>query len=474
MTNPAPFTKWAEKFIILPTKKRVRFEPHQRALFDHALAFDSNGILPYSTIVYSCPKKSGKTAINAMLQTYWGYEVEPPNEIITAANKREQAISRAFKEARGFIERNPALYAKHHSITKEQITLRNGSTILAIPNDFAGEAGSNHGLTCWDELWGFYLERDRRLYEELTPVPTRKNSIRLVTTYAGFQGESLLLEEIYFEIFDEYDNLRPGVTQPLGSNFPAYAKGDLFVYWDHGTFKMPWQTAAYYNSQRTNLRANTYLRLHENRWVTSESGLFDMDEWDACVNPEHKPPLPDKRISLWVAADASTKKDRSAVVSVYRDGPKIKLGPKRFWQPSSSDPMDLEHTMEAYIMGLHKGFRLNSVKYDPFQFHRSAMTLAKKGVPMEEFSQTSGNLTEIGTNIYDLVRYGNIELYPCKDMRFEASCSVAKETARGFQIRKDKSTQKIDQIVSLAMAALDAVKIEDQLFPGFRHAVGQN
>jgi len=472
--NPPNFTTWAEQMIILPDKKFVKFQPHQKVIFDHCLAFDDNGKLPYSVIVFSCPKKSGKTAINAMLQTYWAFEIEPPNEIITAANKREQAISRAFKEARGFIERNPLLLERTNSITKENLTLNNGSTILAIPNDFAGEAGSNHGLTCWDELWGFYLERDRRLYEELTPVPTRKNSIRLITTYAGFQGESLLLEEIYFEIFDEQGNIKPGIGRPLGNNFPVYTKGDLFVYWDHGTFKMPWQSQQYYASQRRSLRTNTYLRLHENRWVSSESGLFNMDEWDACVNPEHKPPLPDKSIGLWVGVDASTKKDKSAIVSVYRDGPKIKLGPKRAWQPTANDPMDLEHTMESYLMELNRGYRLISVRYDPFQFHRSAMTLAKRGLPMVESPQTSSFLTEIGTNIYDLVRFGNIVLYPCRVMRFEATCSVAKETARGFQIRKEKSTQKIDEIVSLAMSAIDAVRIEDQLFPGFRRAVGQN
>uniref|UniRef100_A0A6M3L710 Uncharacterized protein n=1 Tax=viral metagenome TaxID=1070528 RepID=A0A6M3L710_9ZZZZ len=43
-------------------------------------------------------------------------------------------------------------------------------------------------------------------------------------------------------------------------------------------------------------------------------------------------------------------------------------------------------------------------------------------------------------------------------MRFEATCAVAKETERGYRIVKEKSTQKIDQIVSLAMAALGEIK----------------
>jgi len=310
----------------------------------------------------------------------------------------------------------------------------------------------------WDELWGFISERDRLLYEELTPVPTRLNSIRFISTYAGWSGQSKLLEDLYHEIFDDNDQIKPGVTRPLGDDLPCYAKGNLFMYWDHEP-RMPWQIPAYYESQRQSLRANTYLRIHENRWVSNESNLFDMDKWDRCVNPAHRPPMPDKEITLWVGVDASLKKDRSAVVSVYKDQDgRILLGPKRFWQPSKTNPMDLETTMEAYLLELHQGFILRTVRYDPYQFHRSAMTLRGKGLPMEEYPQTTGNLTDMGQNLYDLVEYGNIILYACKDLRYEATCAVAKETERGFQITKVKSSQKIDEIVALAMAVLPAAK----------------
>ena len=49
------------------------------------------------------------------------------------------------------------------------------------------------GFVSYDELWGYTSESSTPIWEELTPVPTRRNSIRLVTTYAGFEGESQLL-----------------------------------------------------------------------------------------------------------------------------------------------------------------------------------------------------------------------------------------------------------------------------------------
>ncbi len=449
-----PLTQWAEHFIILPSGEHICFEDHQRLILDHCFTFNGDGKLPYSLIVYSCPKKSGKTTINAIVQAYFGYNIEAPNEIITAANKREQAISRAFRELKGFIERNPVLLAEAASIIGNQISLRNGSIILAIPNDASGEAGSNHGLTCWDEIWGFVSERNRRLWDELTPVPTRKNSIRFVSTYAGFSGESVLLEDLYSQIFKDTGELKEGVTRPLGDELPFYAIDGMAMYWDHEA-RMPWQTPDYYLNQRRSLRPNTYLRLHENHWVSSESGLFDMDRWDDCVDPEHFPPLPDKRISLYVGVDASTKRDRAAVVSVYREGGKAKLGPKRFWQPSVADPLDLEDTMESYLLELYKGFHLLRVNFDPFQFHRSAMTLAKKGLPMQEYPQTIPNLTEMGQGLYDLVKGGGIVFYPDKELRKEANVAIAKETTRGFRIAKEKTSAKIDQIVALAMAAVE-------------------
>jgi len=86
------FTTWAEHFIKLPTGKLIRFEPHQRQILDPCFAFDQNGKLPYSVIVYSCPKKSGKTTINAVVMAYWVYNIEAPNEIICVARIRDQKL----------------------------------------------------------------------------------------------------------------------------------------------------------------------------------------------------------------------------------------------------------------------------------------------------------------------------------------------------------------------------------------------
>jgi len=442
--------QFVDRFAICEDGQPLRLEEHQRRILTEAFKFGKDDRLKYRTIIYSAPKKSGKTAINSLVVDWWSFCVQPPDEIIIASNDLDQAVSRVYDAARGFIERNPALRAEAH-ITRNLITLDNGTTIKAIPSDYAGEAGANQGLASFDELWGFMSERSRRLYEELTPVPTRKNSIRFISTYAGWENESVLLEEIYNRIFDKQGNVKPGVNRPLGEDLPVYTVGDLFMYWDHIP-KMSWQTPEYYASQRADLRLNTYLRLHENRWVSNESSFFEMDQWDACVDPDFRPPLPSPRLQLWVGADASTKKDRSAVVSVYRDGNMVCLGPFTTWQPTKIKPMDLEESMEAYIKMLSRNYEVIEVRYDPFQFHRSATTLLKDGINMVEFPQTVGNLTDMGQCLFDAVKHQSLKLYADADMRKEASFAVGKETPRGMRIVKEKASHKIDAIIALAMA----------------------
>lgn len=425
---------------------------HQQRFIRRFASVDAHGLLhaPYSTVVYSCPKKSGKSAINAALTLWAAVSFPAPNEIIVAANDFEQAQGRVFKEVLRMLHAHPTLEAQIRRETRSEIELVNGTTIKAIASDYAGAAGSNHGWASFDELWAFTSESARRLYDELTPVPTRHPSIRFISTYAGFEGESDLLEEIYKRCVN---------GERLDPEYPFYRDGDTLMYWDHEP-RMPWQTPDYYASQRASLRPSAYLRLHENRWVSGESGLFEMEEWDACERDSYSPPISDKGITLYVGADASTKRDRSAVTSVfYGDDDKLYLGPRRYWQPSTTDPLDLEATMEAFILELSERFTLAAVLYDPYQFHRSAQTLTRAGVPMQEFPQTVGNTVDMSQALFDLVKHRNIVLYPDNDLRLEAARAMGKETPRGVRIVKEKASHKIDSIVALAMAALEAVRM---------------
>ena len=131
-----------------------------------AFDFDQDGRLPYNTILYSCIKKSGKTTLNGAVTLAWGFTQQAPNEILILANDLEQTLARVFRTMERIIQHNPELQ-REAEVQSRTIYLANGTTVTAISGDYAGAAGSNHGFSSWDELWGYTSESSRRLWEEL-------------------------------------------------------------------------------------------------------------------------------------------------------------------------------------------------------------------------------------------------------------------------------------------------------------------
>ena len=91
-------------------------------------------------------------------------------------------------------------------------------------------------------------------------------------TYAGFEGESELLERLYKRGL-QGEEIAPSL----------YRQPALLMAWHHEPVA-PWQTPEWIEQMRMQLRPNAYLRMIENRWVSSESTFIDMDWYDACTD----------------------------------------------------------------------------------------------------------------------------------------------------------------------------------------------
>ena len=334
-----------------------RLTPVQRAVLTAAFMFDRRGQLAWSTFVYSCPKKSGKTTINAALLLWWAYTQDAPNELLVLANDLEQSTARVFTTARKLIQRNPQLAASAVVLDKARIVLTNDTEIKALASEYAGAAGSGHGLTSWDELWGATSENSRRLWDELTPVPTDlehglKNSIRLVTTYAGWEGESDLLWDLYVKnVGPEEHPQGPGVrchpTIPLYLN----AATRTLIYWEH-VGHLPAQSDAYYAQQKAELRPGTYLRLHENRWTTTETRFLEPAQVEACIDRDQLMRGPWPALPIWGGLDLGIRHDNAAAVfvAVDTDGDPV-LVRHRLWRPGPGHPLELQ-VVEDYLAAI--------------------------------------------------------------------------------------------------------------------------
>lgn len=423
--------------------------PAECAFLEHAFKTDADGRLVHHEQVYSAPKKSGKTALAAMLLTttalvYGG----PYAEAYCIANDLEQSQGRVFQAVRRICEKSPWL-RREANITSSRIEFPStGATITAIASDYAGAAGANPTISAFDELWGFTSERSRRLWDEMVPSPARKVSCRLTTTYAGFEAESELLESLY----------KRGCALPsIGKDLHA---GDgLLFFWTHDPVA-PWQDERWLAEMRRSLRPNQYLRMIENRWVSTEAPFVDMEWFDACVDNDATMIVARAGLPVYVAIDASTKHDSTAIVAVTwdKDAGKARLIWHRVFQPSPNAPLDFEKTIEATILDLCGRFAVRKCVFDPWQMQSTAQRLRNSGVHIEEFPQSSPRLTESSQNLFELIKSRNIVLYADAEIRLAFSRAVAKETSRGWRIGKEKQSHKIDIVVALGMAALVAAQ----------------
>jgi phage terminase large subunit-like protein len=163
---------------------------------------------------------------------------------------------------------------------------------------------------------------------------------------------------------------------------------------------------------------------------------------------------------VWIGVDASVKRDSTALVccAYSKQSKCVRLIAHRVFQPSATDVIDFEGTVEKTILEWRDRFQLRKVYFDPFQMVSVAQRLAKQCVKIEEFAQTIPNLTAATSNLFDLISARQLILYPDAAMRLAVSRAIIVESARGWRLDKLRQAFKIDLIVALSMAALAAVR----------------
>jgi len=311
-------------------------------------------------------------------------------------------------------------------------------------------------------------EDDWRRWDELQPIPTVSHSLRLVSSYAGFYGESQLLYDLYLKGVDEEENPDgKGHRIPELAPLPCYESGSQFTYWSHEPH-MPWQTEDYYENARNTERPNSYLRLHENRWTTSREVFIPIEWWEAAekhlqqsaeIWEEH----PYAKTPLYIGIDASSKRDCTAAMAVAPDTKlgKIALVFHKIWTPVEGEILNLEETLEPFILRMSKRFKIKDISCDPSHMYQIIVRLRNKGLPVNEFSQTDSGMTQASQHLFDLLRQDNILAYPAPDIKEHLQNVMAEYTNRGVRIVKDKgnsrlASKKIDAAVALAIACHQA------------------
>lgn len=367
----------------------IRLADHQKRIIRAALT-KVNGLFPFTTIVYSTIKKSGKTRLAAGIGAWYADTQGQYNEVYCLANDGKQSSDRILSAIRKGVELSPHL---DWEITKTRIVLPTGTFIEAIPCDPTGQAGANPGVTVWSEMWGFRHEYKERLWTEMTVPPTRYGkAFRLVESYAGYSGESNVLEHLYDV------GVRHGMRHPLFPDIPVYINipARTFVYWDTGEAarRMPWQTPEYYSEESQLLTPSEYGRIHENIWAEALDKAIPLAWWDrledAVIDGERLPPI-ERNEPVVLGVDASVSQDCCAMIAVTRHPKRHKdtaVRIVRVWEPPRGGAIDYSVTLEPAIREMCSAYNVVEVTYDKYQLHMLMTNLRRDGVSrMFQFDQ---------------------------------------------------------------------------------------
>jgi phage terminase large subunit-like protein len=436
------------------------WQPYQIDIFNHIFP-GGEARLPYSRILWSDVKKSGKTELAYGVHGWFGLFRDVPGEQYVLANDYEGAKSRVFNAILGGLRQNPLLKEDTDWwITGNQINLSVGTTIKAIASDYRGEAGSNHSLATVDEPWGIVHANALRLMTEFGPVPTRPNSTIFYTGYQGFEGQSdfwhNMIDEAKLEPVPELLHILNGNGEPA-----CWRNGRMFLFWNHQG-KQPWHTPEYYSEEKKAYRGrmNEFIRVHENRRVQDEEAFCSVEQWDSLDKTVRAIHTGDTR-RIVLGADAAVKSDCTALIGTTwnPENKKVEVLFSMVWTPDGKNPLSLRKTIGAEIVRLHREHRIEACYYDPSQMATISEMCQEAGVKMVEFTQNSNRVTS-DTHLHQLLWGGNLAHHNDPVLKKHVTNALSKKQGeRGLRIVKELSSMKIDAAVALAMSALGAVEV---------------
>lgn len=421
---------------------------------------DAEGNYVYAIVVWADVKKSAKSSIAAAValerasDSHFG-------TLKIIGNDIKQADSRSAFYARRAVQLNPRL-AEKVRLVQYKLIFDNYSIIEAIPIDPTGEAGGNDDLIIYTEAWGLKDKKDLQMYAEMAISPTKYGQSQIwVESYAGYEGESPILENLYESGVKNGHIIDLGIP---GLEVYANEQSKQLTLWNTQP-RLPWQTPEYYAMEAGRLTPSEFSRIHRNQWAKSLSKFVPDEWWEGCKR--ESPPLRFTNQPMVLALDAAEKDDNFGMVLVSADDDVICPRYIRKWGPGSGgvieygNPLDPEDTNypEGELRRLHREYNIVEYTYDRYQLHDMATRLKRsEGMNFVIFAQGDDRLVA-DKRFYDLIKEKRFINTGDQDMTEHVQNANKKEENGRIRIVKRVQTAKIDLAVCGSMAADRAVRL---------------
>lgn len=423
----------------------------------HLFALDADGRLPYATVAWCEPAKSGKSAIAGLVAEYAALHLDNNSQIVMASNKQNQAASLMFKSLTDSVDYNPHLPNVEAGKYEVAFPAR-GNLVRAIPSNSRGEAGARFTLALFDELWGYVHTDARRLWAEFKTDPTRLYSVKFAIGYAGYVGESDLWEEVLNTgLKGEPVAGLAHVVNPDGE--PAcWANGRHFTFWSH-VCRQPWQTQEWIEAQRADLRAPDFQRMILCEFAEGVGDFVDLDAWLVLVDSEHQPLEPGSHQPVYVGLDLAVAPggDDCALIGVYPEDGKVKVAFHQVWKGETRlARLKLTETVGPYMMRQKERYRIVGLWYDTWQAYALTEQLEKAGLRCYEVHQNHATRGPKDTALYEMVSNRELVLYDDPDLRRAGTTASVKELGNGLLFIQKAGRKRNDLLVALSNCADEA------------------
>jgi phage terminase large subunit-like protein len=455
--------------------KPFKLLPWQKKLINDLFVIDpSTNQRQYSMALVGTPKKNGKSELSAALALYFLLaDGEKDPLVIIGAGSEEQA-GLVYGAARKMAELSPTLSQITDRYDKEIISrLATGGKIRRVAAAVGTNDGLNVSAAILDELHEWQGVKGRSVFNVLTNgTISRRQPMVIGITTAGYDRES-----ICYELYDYGKKVDSGEVidrrfffrwfEPLSENAD---------YRSEETWR---QANPSYGVTLTKQRLEAELRKPEavfrryflNQWTEVENLWLPSGVWEKLADPNI---TLDTELKTWVAVDAATRNDSTAVVVGQWQGENLAVVAKIWERPfdAVSGKFDEDWRMplaelENYLRDLYTDFpELEYIAYDPAFISWLAQKLEVDGLPMLEFPQTTGRMSPASQTLYDLCIQDKLRHNGAKDFARHIRNAAAEQTGLGngaWRLVKKKAKSKMDAAIACAMvAALATKKIETE------------
>lgn len=459
-------------------KRTIELEPWQCFILATVFGWQRpDGTRRFRTAYTEVARKNAKSTLSSGVGLYMlAADGEPGAEVYSGATTRDQARI-VWDDARRMADRTTEFRQLGVKTHAHAITTSDGGSFKALSAEAKNLDGLNIHCAIIDEL---HAHRTREVWEVLeTGTGARSQPLLWAITTAGSDRSGICYEqrgyalkildravedETYFGIVytlddgdDWADERNWGKANP---NLGISAKLDDL---QRKAKKALQQTAA----------QPGFLTKHLDQWVNADQAWMDMRKWDACGDSTLS--IDDFRGEpCWLGVDLASKTDIAALAVLFeRDGKRHLF--RYCWAPEETVEGSVNSQYPGWalerrllttegattdfdeignqIREISREFDIRSAAFDPWQALKLMQELQADGIPVVEYRNTIGNLSEPMKQLEADVLDGKVVHEGCPMAAWMVSNVVShRDQKDNIMPRKERDVNKIDWPVSAIYA----------------------